>query len=143
MTGVRSLWLNLLRLLRSLCRPRKHGQVRAACAAKLRWQRAEGESSLRTCLISVLLWLCFSLWAQAQQAPGRLTKASVAQTVVLPKSVPDPLEPLNRVVWGFNKALLTDVINPSSRVYRFVVIKPVRRGIGKDRKSTRLNSSHA
>ena len=51
-------------------------------------------------------------------------------TVVLPKSVPDPLEPFNRVMWGFNKGLMTDVIKPTSKVYRFVVVKPVRTGIG-------------
>jgi ABC-type transporter lipoprotein component MlaA len=52
------------------------------------------------------------------------------ETFVLPKSVPDPVEPLNRVMWGFNKALMTDVIKPTSKVYRFVVVKPVRTGIG-------------
>ncbi|MFZ1073023.1 MAG: VacJ family lipoprotein [Verrucomicrobiia bacterium] len=53
-----------------------------------------------------------------------------AETVVLPKSVPDPLEPLNRVMWAFNKGLMTDVIKPTGKVYRFVVVKPVRTGIG-------------
>jgi ABC-type transporter lipoprotein component MlaA len=53
-----------------------------------------------------------------------------AETIVLPKSVPDPLEPFNRVMWGFNKALMTDAIKPTSRVYRFVVVKPIRTGIG-------------
>jgi ABC-type transporter lipoprotein component MlaA/pimeloyl-ACP methyl ester carboxylesterase len=51
-------------------------------------------------------------------------------TVVLPKSVPDPIEPFNRVMWAFNQGLMTDVIKPTSRVYRFVVCKPVRTGIG-------------
>jgi len=55
---------------------------------------------------------------------------TAAETVVLPTSVPDPIEPLNRVLWGFNKALMTGVIKPTSRVYRFVVAKPVRTGIG-------------
>ena len=54
----------------------------------------------------------------------------IVETVVLPKSVPDPLEPLNRVMWAFNKGLMTDVIKPTSKVYRFVVVKPVRTGIG-------------
>jgi len=52
------------------------------------------------------------------------------ETVVLPKSVPDPIEPFNRVMWGFNKGLMTGVIKPTSKVYRFVVVKPVRTGIG-------------
>jgi ABC-type transporter lipoprotein component MlaA/pimeloyl-ACP methyl ester carboxylesterase len=56
-------------------------------------------------------------------------QAGVA-TIVLPKSVRDPLEPFNRVMWGFNKALMTDAIKPTSRVYRFVVVKPIRTGIG-------------
>jgi ABC-type transporter lipoprotein component MlaA/pimeloyl-ACP methyl ester carboxylesterase len=54
----------------------------------------------------------------------------ISETVVLPKSVPDPLEPFNRVMWGFNKAVMTGVIKPTSRIYRFVVAKPVRTGIG-------------
>jgi ABC-type transporter lipoprotein component MlaA/pimeloyl-ACP methyl ester carboxylesterase len=55
---------------------------------------------------------------------------ATAESVVLPKSVPDPLEPLNRAMWSFNKGLMTGVIKPTSRVYRFVVAKPVRTGIG-------------
>lgn len=50
-------------------------------------------------------------------------------TVVLPKSVPDPLEPFNRVMWGFNKAVMTGVVKPTSRVYRFVIRKPLRTGL--------------
>lgn len=53
-----------------------------------------------------------------------------ADAVILPKSVPDPLEPFNRVMWDFNVGLMTDIIKPTSRVYRFVVVKPVRTGIG-------------
>ncbi|MFZ0829472.1 MAG: MlaA family lipoprotein [Verrucomicrobiia bacterium] len=74
----------------------------------------------------------------AQTAPAVSTSSSPASnsysitagTVVLPKSVPDPLEPFNRVMWGFNKAVMTGVIKPTSRVYRFVVAKSVRTGIG-------------
>lgn len=54
---------------------------------------------------------------------------SGAESVVLPKSVPDPIEPFNRVMWGFNRGLMTDFVKPTSRVYRFVVVKPVRTGI--------------
>jgi ABC-type transporter lipoprotein component MlaA len=50
--------------------------------------------------------------------------------VVLPKSVPDPIEPFNRAIWGFNKALMTDVVKPSSKVYRMIVVKQIRTGIG-------------
>ncbi len=58
------------------------------------------------------------------------TNSLAAETFALPKSVPDPIEPFNRAMWGFNKALMADVIKPTSRVYRFVVVKPVRTGIG-------------
>jgi hypothetical protein len=50
--------------------------------------------------------------------------------VFLPPSVPDPLEPFNRLMWDFNVGLMTDVIKPTSEIYRFVVVKPVRTGIG-------------
>ncbi len=52
------------------------------------------------------------------------------ETVVLPESVPDPIEPLNRVIWAFNNGVMTTVIEPTSRVYRLVVLRPVRRAIG-------------
>jgi ABC-type transporter lipoprotein component MlaA/pimeloyl-ACP methyl ester carboxylesterase len=67
----------------------------------------------------VLLVLGFALSAGAQ-----------VEQVVLPPSVPDPIEPFNRVMWGFNKAVMTDVVKPTSRVYRFVIVKPVRTDIG-------------
>jgi ABC-type transporter lipoprotein component MlaA len=63
-------------------------------------------------------------------APASQSYQTPAEKVVLPKSVPDPIEPFNRVMWGFNKAVMTGVIKPTSRVYRFVVPKPVRTGIG-------------
>ena len=53
-----------------------------------------------------------------------------AEIVVLPKSVPDPLEPVNRVMWSFNRGLMTVVIRPTGKIYRFVVVKPIRTGIG-------------
>ena len=33
-------------------------------------------------------------------------------------------------MWAFNKGLMTDVIKPTSKVYRFIVVKPIRTGIG-------------
>jgi ABC-type transporter lipoprotein component MlaA/pimeloyl-ACP methyl ester carboxylesterase len=33
-------------------------------------------------------------------------------------------------MWAFNKGLMKDIIKPTSRVYRFIVVKPVRTGIG-------------
>jgi ABC-type transporter lipoprotein component MlaA len=91
--------------------------------------KIKSRQSLHT-LALVVLVLSFSLFARAQGTNVGFTNLPVAEKVVLPKSVPDPLEPFNRVMWGFNKAVMTSVIKPSSRVYRFVVVKPVRTGIG-------------
>lgn len=89
-------------------------------------------------LVVLALWL--SPFAYGQSPVVGSTNLPIAdvsrrsltevETVVLPKSVPDPIEPFNRVMWSFNKGLMTDVIKPTSRVYRFVVVKPIRTGIG-------------
>jgi ABC-type transporter lipoprotein component MlaA/pimeloyl-ACP methyl ester carboxylesterase len=76
------------------------------------------------------LTLCLSSFVRGQEPAAGFTRPPAADTVVLPQSVPDPLEPFNRVMWGFNEGVMTDVIKPTSRVYRFVVVKPVRTGIG-------------
>jgi ABC-type transporter lipoprotein component MlaA/pimeloyl-ACP methyl ester carboxylesterase len=78
--------------------------------------------------VSVLLCVCPLV--RGQPAASAITNLPPAQTVVLPAAVPDPIEPVNRVMWAFNKELLRGVIKPTSRVYRFVVVKPVRIGIG-------------
>jgi ABC-type transporter lipoprotein component MlaA len=70
-----------------------------------------------------------ALFAYGQE-PAAAPVRPAAETVVLPPSVPDPIEPFNRVMWGFNRGVMTGVIKPTSKVYRFVVVKPVRTGIG-------------
>ena len=74
-----------------------------------------------------------SLWlwpmGYGQTARSSPTGSSAAEIVVLPKSVPDPIEPFNRVMWEFNKGLMTGVIRPTSRVYRFFVVEPFRAAI--------------
>jgi len=71
------------------------------------------------------------LWQSARAADPTASGASntAPAVVILPESVPDPLEPLNRLIWGFNRGLLTGVIKPTSKVYRHLVVKPVRTGI--------------
>ena len=78
----------------------------------------------------LILSLGLTLCAHGQGTVSGFTNAPVAEKVVLPQSVPDPIEPFNRVMWGFNKAVMTDVVKPTSRVYRFVVVKPARTSIG-------------
>jgi ABC-type transporter lipoprotein component MlaA len=77
-----------------------------------------------------ILWLCLVPVAHGQKPVVAFRNPPAAEVVVLPKSVPDPIEPLNRVMWSFNKGLMTGVIKPTSKVYRTVVAKPLRRGIG-------------
>jgi hypothetical protein len=81
-------------------------------------------------MVLAVLSLRLSPFAHGQQSAISFTNPATAETVVLPKSVPDPLEPFNRAMWNFNVGLMTDVIKPTSRVYRFVVRKPIRTGIG-------------
>jgi ABC-type transporter lipoprotein component MlaA/pimeloyl-ACP methyl ester carboxylesterase len=76
------------------------------------------------------LSLCFAPVARGQGTVADFTNPPAAETVMLPQSVPDPIEPFNRAMWAFNKGLMTDVVKPTSKVYRFVVVKPVRTGIG-------------
>ncbi len=62
----------------------------------------------------------------AQNAPVDAATEPDAGKIILPNSVPDPLEPVNRVIWTFNRGVLTGVVKPSGKVYRFVVRKPMR-----------------
>jgi ABC-type transporter lipoprotein component MlaA/pimeloyl-ACP methyl ester carboxylesterase len=67
----------------------------------------------------------------ATNAPPATVPPSVAEdSIVLPLGFNDPIEPFNRDIWAFNKGFLTSVVRPASKVYRRVVIKPVRTGIG-------------
>jgi len=65
-----------------------------------------------------------------EQARKTTLHDASAGIVVLPKSVPDPIEPVNRIVYAFNKELMTGAVKPTAKVYRLIVVKPVRTGIG-------------
>jgi ABC-type transporter lipoprotein component MlaA len=80
-------------------------------------------------VVLAILAFCLSSLTHGQE-PDALGKRSAAESVVLPQSVPDPIEPFNRMMWAFNKGLMTGVIKPTSKVYRIVVAKPIRKGIG-------------
>jgi ABC-type transporter lipoprotein component MlaA/pimeloyl-ACP methyl ester carboxylesterase len=71
-----------------------------------------------------------STFARGQTPAAVPTPTAVLDSVVLPKSVPDPLEPLNRAIWVFNKGVMTGVIKPTARVYRLIFFKQLRLGIG-------------
>ena len=56
--------------------------------------------------------------------------AQTQQQVVLPKTTPDPMEPVNRAIWSFNTGLMNHVLEPAGDAYRHEVAKPVRTSIG-------------
>lgn len=89
--------------------------------------------SARVALVLACCWVALSL---AQPAAGSNTVSQAVQSavaagevVVLPKSVPDPIEPFNRVMWGVNREIMRDVVKPTTKVYRLIVRKPIRTGI--------------
>jgi ABC-type transporter lipoprotein component MlaA/pimeloyl-ACP methyl ester carboxylesterase len=69
-------------------------------------------------------------WGLVANSLAQTPASAPPETIVLPKSVPDPFEPANRIVYSFNKGLMADAVKPTAKVYRLVVIKPVRTGIG-------------
>jgi ABC-type transporter lipoprotein component MlaA len=79
---------------------------------------------------ALILFIWLSQTGLGQQTTLGQSNAPAVQRIVLPASVPDPIEPFNRAMWDFNKGLMKDVIRPTSRVYRFIVRKPARTSIG-------------
>ena len=94
----------------------------------LRASRARQRPAI--CVWTLSLFLLGLLpFAHGQVPTGGFAPPAAGETIVLPKSVPDPIEPFNRVMWGFNKGVMKGVIKPTSKVYRLIVVKPVRTGI--------------
>lgn len=65
------------------------------------------------------------------QVPGDLNETGGDTQVPgdLVEAQPDPLEGVNRVVFGFNQVVDRLILEPSARIYRAVVPPPVRRGV--------------
>jgi ABC-type transporter lipoprotein component MlaA/pimeloyl-ACP methyl ester carboxylesterase len=62
-------------------------------------------------------------------APLGESPSAPEDAIVLPAAIPDPIEPVNRRLWIFNREAMTAVVKPSSKVYRAIVVKPLRIGI--------------
>ncbi len=86
----------------------------------------------RVSFFSILFypWIVLSQLAPSQ-GKGGAAGTNVEDQIVLPEGVPDPIEPFNRVMWEFNRAMLVGVVKPTSKVYRAVVVKPVRTSISR------------
>lgn len=64
------------------------------------------------------------------QVPGDLDESGEPQVPSdLVAAQPDPLEGVNRVVFGFNQVVDRLVLEPTARIYRAVIPPPVRRGV--------------
>ena len=117
-----SWWVEELNIINVLDRP-------AAQAQKMKIDLTPTARFLKSWW-GVCLSLSLPFFAHGQASVAGPVNPPAAERVVLPKSVPDPIEPFNRVIWAFNRGLMTEVIKPTSRVYRFVIVKPVRTDIG-------------
>lgn len=74
-----------------------------------------------------VLWL--GLPRAGLGAPAATPSAGGSESIVLPKSVPDPLEPINRGLWAVNRWLMQAVVKPTAKGYRAVVRRPIRKAI--------------
>jgi len=77
-----------------------------------------------------------TLLGVAQAAPNRQggiaasgTAGTNSEVIILPESVPDPIEPFNRVVYSLNVGIMAGVVKPTAKVYRRIVVRPVRKSI--------------
>src|SRR5713101_4185795 len=76
-----------------------------------------------------LAYFCLARLSAAEPPTAQPKSSLPPERVVLPRAVPDPIEPLNRIIWGFNRALMSALIKPTARVYRFIVPRQARTGI--------------
>ena len=77
--------------------------------------------------IALTLSLMASSAAAGEMPAGPTNVAPASEDpITLPQSIPDPLEPVNRAIWGLNRGVLTGVVQPSSRLYRTLVPQPFR-----------------
>jgi len=88
------------------------------------------DRTILAAMVTILSLCVFgSPHAHGQEETALIVSPRLEDAIVLPKSVPDPLEPFNRLVWSVNEGLLIGVVKPTAKAYRFVVVKPLRTAI--------------
>lgn len=79
---------------------------------------------LHFALSCVLAWSVLSTSFARTQGP-----AQTPERVELPPGVPDPIEPVNRVLYSINQGLMMGLVQPTAKVYRRIVFRPIRASI--------------
>ena len=76
--------------------------------------------------ISLLFLLALSGHADDPAVPS---SSDAENVIIIPQTINDPLEPINRSIWSFNTVVVNRLIHPVGQGYRYVVRKPVREKI--------------
>ena len=82
------------------------------------------------CAARFVRLLALFLWATNAWAAAPAAAISEEPDEYATPRVSDPLEPVNRALFKFNKGFYTHVLRPFARGYERVMPAPVRRGIG-------------
>jgi ABC-type transporter lipoprotein component MlaA len=83
------------------------------------------------CVATASLWLT----ACAGKRDSGLAGLASGPHPPMPRFMNDPIEPVNRGVFAFNRGLMQGVLQPTAGVYRWVVPKPARSAIDRFRRN--------
>ncbi len=64
--------------------------------------------------------------AASRADSGGNAASDQTSAIVIPELVADPLEPINRGIWGFNTVVINHFLHPVGKGYRYIVREPVR-----------------
>ncbi len=83
-------------------------------------------------IICSILVACSPTGANRDGVPDHATAGSTSVRpgqALIPDTISDPFEPVNRGLWEMNRGLLAGVMQPTGRAYRTMVPPPARRSI--------------
>lgn len=76
-------------------------------------------------ILSTVAFFCDLAIGDDQPKPAHGSE----NAIIVPEIIPDPLEPVNRRIWGLNTSTNKFLIHPVGKGYRYIVCKPVREKI--------------